>query len=69
MATPAVEERIAVFEIKELPGSESRIDNAFFFGSSAGTEDADRKLVSEVVSAGRDRKGRAGRRRAAPDYN
>lgn len=54
---------MAVLEIKELPGKESRIDAAFFFGSSAGTEDADRELVTEV-KAGRVRRGRAGRRRA-----
>jgi hypothetical protein len=50
-----------------LPGSESRIDCAFFFGSSAGTEDdAERWLVRAVVRAGRERTGIAGRRRVAP---
>lgn len=49
---PAPAERMAVFEAKELPGNESRIDCAFFFGSSAGTLDADRMDVNEVVSAG-----------------
>ena len=44
---------MAVLEISELPGRESRIDCAFFLGSSAGTFDADRVLVMEVVSAGR----------------
>ena len=57
---------MAVFEINEFPGSESRIDCAFFFGSSAGTPDADRELVRDVVRAGRVRLGRAGRRRVAP---
>lgn len=42
MERPAVDERMAVFEINELPGRESRIDCAFFLGSSAGTLDADR---------------------------
>lgn len=65
MERPAVEERIAVLETRELPGSESRIDCAFFFGSSAGTLDADRELEIDV-RAGRVRVGSAGRRRAAP---
>jgi hypothetical protein len=65
MERPAVEERIAVLETRELPGSESRIDCAFFFGSSAGTLDADRELEIDV-RAGRVRIGSAGRRRAAP---
>ena len=61
-----MEERIAVLEINELPGSESRMDAAFFLGSSTGTDEADRELVRDVVSAGRVRRGKAGRRRAAP---
>ena len=63
-----MEERIAVFDTKELPGSESRIDWAFFLGSSAGTLDADRELVRDVVSAGKVREGSAGRTRAAPEF-
>lgn len=59
---------MAVFDTKELPGRESRIDWAFFFGSSAGTPDADRELVRDVVSAGKAREGRAGRTRAAPEF-
>lgn len=43
METPAVAERMAVLEINELPGSESRMDCAFFLGSSVvGTLDAER---------------------------
>lgn len=61
-----MDERIAVLEINELPGSESMIDCAFFLGSSTGTFDADRELVRDVVSAGRVRAGRAGRSRDAP---
>ena len=60
-----MDDRIALFEISEFPGNESRIDCAFFLGSSAGTLDADRELVSVVVRAGRVREERAGRRRAA----
>ena len=68
MATPAEEERMAVLETRELPGSESRIEAAFFLGSSevAGTLEEDLELVRDEVSAGRLRRGRAGRRRAAP---
>lgn len=61
---PAPAERMAVFETRELPGSESIIDWAAFFGSSAGTLDANRVEVNEVVKAVRI--GSAGRRRDAP---
>jgi len=37
METPAPAERIAALEARELPGSESRIDWAFFSGASWGT--------------------------------
>lgn len=67
MEAPAPEERMAVLEMSELPGSESRMDWAFFFGSSAGTPDAERVLVRVEVRAGNARVGRAGRRRAAPN--
>ena len=53
-------------ETRELPGRESRIEAAFFFGSSAGTLDAVRELV-RVASTGR-RVGTAGRMRAAPRF-
>lgn len=51
-----------------MPGRESRIDCAFFLGSSvAGTLDEDdRQLVRDVVRAGRVRGMIAGRRRATP---
>jgi hypothetical protein len=39
MAAPAEEERMAVLATRELPGRESIRDAAFFFGSSAGTEE------------------------------
>lgn len=57
---------MAVFEINELPGKESRIDCAFFLGSSTGTFEDDREVVRDVVRAGRVREDRTGRRRAAP---
>lgn len=57
---------MAVFEINELPGRESRIDCAFFLGSSTGTFEDDREVVRDVVRAGRVREERTGRRRAAP---
>ena len=61
-----MEERIAVLEISELPGKESSIDCAFFLGSSAGTSDAERKLGTDVVNAGRVRAASVGRSREAP---
>jgi hypothetical protein len=45
---PAPAERIAVLDARDEPGSESRIDCALFFGSSAGKFDADRVVVSEL---------------------
>ncbi len=63
---PAPAERMAVFEIKELPGRESRMDWAFLAGSSAGTLEAGRLLVSVVAREGRVRAGRAGRSREVP---
>lgn len=50
---PAPAERIAVLDAREVPGSESRIDCARFLGSSAGTFDADRVVVSELGMEGR----------------
>lgn len=54
--------------MREEPGKESRIDAAFFFGSSAvaGTPEADRELETDVRAGRVVRRGRAGRRRAAP---
>ena len=67
METPVPAERIAVFEINELPGRASIIDCAFFFGSSVGTLEACRVDVKCVVSAGRLRIGALGRSRVAPE--
>lgn len=53
MDRPAPAERMAVFETMEFPGNESIIDWAAFFGSSAGTLDANRVEVREEVRAGR----------------
>lgn len=62
---------MAVLETSELPGRASRMDWAFFLGSSAGTLDEYRALVAlmaeeDEVRAGRDRGKMEGRRRAAP---
>lgn len=57
---------MAVLEINEFPGRESRIDWAFFFGSSAGRLEADLEEVRAVRADDAARTGRAGRRRAAP---
>ena len=62
---PAPDERMAVFEMSELPGRASMIDWAFFLGSSAGTLEALRHDVTEV-RAGRVRMGSVGRNLAAP---
>lgn len=63
---PVPAERMAVLEIRELPGSESRMDWAFLVGSSAGTFEAGRVVVTVVERKGRVRAGRAGRSREAP---
>jgi hypothetical protein len=39
---PAPAERTAAFEIRLLPGNESKTDWAFFFGSCVGTLEAER---------------------------
>jgi len=64
--TPVPADRMAVFEIKELPGRASMIDCAFFLGSSAGTLEAYRMDVSGVVSVGKIRGERVGRSFVAP---
>ena len=63
---PAPAERIAVLEIKELPGRESRMDWAFLAGSSAGTLEAGRVVVRVVAREGMVRAGKAERNREAP---
>jgi hypothetical protein len=57
---------MAVLEMSELPGRESMIDWAFFWGSSAGTFEANRGAVRLAVMEGRLRVTRAGRTRVAP---
>lgn len=49
---PAPADSIAVLDIKLLPGRESSIDWARFFGSSAGKLDACLSEVREVNRAG-----------------
>lgn len=67
MDRPAAEDKMAVLETSELPGRASRMDWAFFLGSSAGTLDALRcPEAAREVMAGRDRVEMDGRRRAAP---
>lgn len=67
MDRPAAEDRMAVLEASELPGRASRMDWAFFLGSSAGTLDALRwPEAAREVMAGRVRVEMDGRRRAAP---
>lgn len=63
---PAPAERMAAFETRLLPGSESKTDWAFFFGSSVGTLEAERIDVTWVEMDGSVRMGRVGRRREAP---
>ena len=41
MESPAPAERMAVLEMRELPGSESMMDWARFFGSSTETWDVE----------------------------
>lgn len=57
---------MAVLEMRELPGKESRIDSAFLAGSSVGTLDAFREEVRVVERAGRVRIVMAGLSRVAP---
>lgn len=66
MDAPAAEDRIAVLEIRELPGRLSRMDCALDFGSGvlAGV-DWKRTAVRAGVSW-RVRSAVVGRRRAAP---
>lgn len=72
MDTPAAEDRIAVLEIRLLPGRLSRIDCALDFGSGVvvGVEEEVEVLWKRaVVSAGRKcwwSNAVVGRRRAAP---
>jgi hypothetical protein len=66
METPAPAERMAALEARLLPGNESRMDWAFFFGSSWGTLELDRDAVSWVVMEGSVRGEKVGRSRAAP---
>lgn len=63
---PAAAERTAVLETAVLPGRESRIDWAFFLGSSEGTLEFRRTAV-RLVTAAALRVGRVGRNRAAPN--
>jgi hypothetical protein len=64
---PAPAERIAVFDIRLLPGRESRIDCASFFGS-CGTLDAGRTEHDAIDTAGAVREIVVGRRRAIPGF-
>lgn len=64
MDRPAAADRVAVLETSELPGTASRIDWAFFWGSSAGTLEAARVEV-RAETAGT-RAAMVGRSRAAP---
>lgn len=58
---------MAVLEMSESPGRASRMDWAFFLGSSAGTLDEWRlPEAARVVMAGTERIEIEGRRRAAP---
>lgn len=66
MLTPAAEERMAVLLMRELPGSESRIDWAFVFGSTGAGGVVDWKRTDGVAMARRGRREVVGRRRAAP---
>jgi hypothetical protein len=68
MDRPAAEERMAVFEIRLLPGSASIRDCAFVFGSVAGTLEALRVLMTELI-AGSVRAEIVGRSRAAPVFD
>lgn len=65
MERPAAEDRMAVFEIRLLPGRESMMDWALALGSSAGKLEALRTAVSAGLM--RWAATREGRRRAAPD--
>ena len=61
--SPAPAERIAVLDTRLLPGRDSIMDWAFFFGSSAGTFEAYRCGLENV---GRTRVEKVGRRRRLP---
>lgn len=61
---PVPAERMAVLEMRELPGSESMIDCALLLGSSEGTFEANRawlRVIEEVGSARAMVEGRSGR--------
>ena len=64
MDRPAADDRMAVLEIKELPGRASMRDCALVLGSGCcwGTLDDDREVV-RVVNAGSARGATEGRRR------
>lgn len=64
--TPVPAERMAVLEMRELPGSESTIDCAFLLGSSEGTFDAKRAGLRAIEVAGRVRGRTEGRNWRAP---
>lgn len=66
MERPAAAERIAVLETRLLPGRESRIDWAFFLGSSVGTLEFARTAVRVPATGARLRVGTTGLSRAAP---
>lgn len=65
---PAADDRMAVLETSELPGSESMSDWALVLGSWVGTFDEARAVVSEVRAGRAVRWAKAveGRVRAAP---
>jgi hypothetical protein len=65
MLRPAPADKMAVLETRLLPGRESRIDSAFFLGSSEGTLEADRVDVREVNTGRVVRDTTTGRERAA----
>lgn len=65
--SPAPDDNIAVFDIKELPGNESRIDLAFLVGSSAGTFEACRVEVRVAGKSAGTRRGMVGRSRTVPE--
>ena len=67
MDSPAPDERIAVFEMSELPGRASMIDWAFFLGSSVGSLEAWRDDMVGV-RAGSVLIETEGRSLAVPEY-
>ena len=54
--SPAAEERMAVLEMRVLPGRESRRDWARFSGGISGVEVEAERVVLLVVSSGRRRR-------------